>query len=426
MMKKSLCAAAVAVIVVAVPGAGAELKIGGYIDAGWFDMEGGGTGATGNIVQADPALQAVGSTNGSQPTQGQQTFALNEVNLDFTASLVDGVTAYASVDAIPRGGRGDIFANGGTLTLDGGYLEWKNPAGLPFTLLGGVFGSVFGVEKREVESTQRRTVSMSLLSPYTTGTVVGAGVLGNVGFITYEAAWASADPYGTLPAFTGDLNGDGVVDVAPAAVPTAPNTAAGAGAAIRLMPPSGNHGLTGLDSNNNRTVLGRIGAKPFDGLEVGLSGSIGKYARPLVTGDQERRMVGADVSYAWGPWSMRGEYASIDEDNAVHAGADDSKHRAWYVEGGWTFGALASLRRSGGLVFRYGESETEIDGNSAPGGAGRVAYDEYAQAVLGGWIDLSDGLRLRAERAWNGEDLLGGNAVESDNDVLAVSVVAAF
>ena len=435
-MRKPFALATAALVALVAPGAAANIELSGYIDVGWYDLEGAGTGAVaGNLEQRSPALTAVGSTNGAQTTAGQQTSAVNEVNIDLTAELADNVTVFASFDAIPTGGRGadatraggagdgvltGSGSNGGTLTLDMAYIDFQNPGAMPINVRAGAIPSVLGIEQREAESNQKRTISLSLLSPYTVGSVVGTGVYGSFDFINYQLSWTNTDPFGPGASLA--------TSAAIAAIPVgaaAPRTDIATGAGSTLNAPN-NNGITGVDADNNRTISGRLGFTPLEGLEIGVSGSIGKYAAPLATGDQERRLVAADLSYIWGPWSAKAEYINFDEDNSINAGADDGQFSGFYVEGAYEFGSVASMAKSGGLVVRYSEITTEVDGNSLPGGQGQSNFDDVSQVALGGWLDLSNDVRMKIEYQLNSEDTLGGNPIDSDNDVLAMSVVASF
>lgn len=419
-MRKALALSAAATLALAAPGAAVNLEIGGYIDVGWFDVEGGGTGAVG--LSADPAAYAVGSTNGAQTTAGQQTSTVNEVNVDLTAELADNVTVFASLDAIPTGGRGDGSANGGTATLDLAYIDFQNPGAMPINVRVGAIPSVIGIEQREAESNQKRTISLSLLSPFTVGSVVGMGVYGSFDFINYQVAWANTDPFGAGAAFTDAAGAAGAAGTLNAGQHTA--TALGS-----LRP--NNNGVTGADFDNNRTIQGRVGVTPLEGLEIGVSGTFGDYAVKAAGVDRERRSVGFDVGYVWGPWSVKGEFLTIDEDNTVNARANDSQGTGWYIEGGYEFGSIASIARSGGLVLRYGEFDVDVDGDGVPGTLGSVQILDVSQLAVAGYLDLSSDVRLKAEWQSNDEDGLLNAASATvprdiENDVFALSAVASF
>lgn len=421
-MRKALALALVAAVALVAPAAAANVEIGGYIDVGWYDLEGGGTNAVG--VGANPAQTAVGSTNGAQTNRGQQTSAVNEVNIDLTAELADNVTVFTSFDAVPTGGRADAtnvggqtpVPNGGAVTLDMAYVDFQNPGAMPINVRVGAIPSVIGIEQREAEANQKRTVSLSLLSPYTVGAIVGTGVYGSFDFVNYQVAWANTDPFGSAAIY--------------ANAGAAPNGGTISANLERIAPE--NNGITGADNDNNRTIQGRLGVTPLEGLEIGVSGTIGKYARPIGVagrlGDQERRLVGFDVGYVWGPWSAKAEYVSIDEDNNFDAGAADNKVRSWYVEGAYEFGSIASMAKSGGLVVRYGNLTIDVDSDDVPA-TGNVAVEvaDVDQLVIGGWLDLSNDVRMKLEYQINDEDsnAFYGQA-DSNNDVLAMSVIASF
>lgn len=434
-MRKAFALACVAAVALVAPGAAANVEIGGYIDVGWYDIEGGGTaGVSGGIVgqNGNPILTAVGSTNGAQTTAGQQTSAVNELNLDITAELADNVTVFASVDAIPTGGRAEAsnegtavadgtstVANGGMLTLDMAYIDFQNPGAMPINVRVGAIPSVIGIEQREAESNQKRSISLSLLSPFTVGSVVGTGVYGSFDFVNYQVALTNTDPFGNDELYTNTA----------ATVPATPAILS----ELREMAPE-NQGISGADLDNNRTIQGRLGVTPLEGLEIGASGSIGKYDVPMnvagITSDRERRIVGFDVGYVWGPWSVKGEYITVNEDNTAVPGAEDNEVRAWYVEGAYEFGSIASMAKSGGIVARYGNSQVSVDGDGLRGTGGvggEVEIADIDQIAVGGWMDLSTDVRMKVEYTLNDE---GNNQFwgtqESQNDVFAMSVVASF
>lgn len=421
-MRKTFALAAAAAVALAAPAAAANVEIGGYIDVGWFDMEGGGTGGLFGgtaTTNGNPAQTAVGSTNGAQTVAGQQTSILNEVNIDLTAELADNVTVFASFDAIPTGGRADATnvgnaaqPNGGATTLDMGYIDFQNPGAMPINVRVGAIPSVIGIEQREAEANQKRSVSLSLLSPFTVGSVVGTGVYGSFDFVNYQIAWTNSDPFGAAPIYVN-------AGAAPTPATISANLA-------RIAPE--NNGVTGADNNNNRTIQGRLGVTPLEGLEIGVSGTIGKYAAPLATGDQERRLVGFDVGYVWGPWSAKAEYVSIDEDNNANAGVSDNKVRAWYVEGAYEFGSIASMAKSGGLVVRYSNETIDVDSDDNPANGNiSVEVADVDQIAIGGWVDLSNDVRMKLEYQINDEDTNPFyGTVDPNNDVLTMSVVASF
>lgn len=439
-MRKSIALAVAAMTALPAPTEAANVTIGGYIDVGWYDIEGGGTHAgvpaasvanagvtAGDPSVSNPSLVAVGSTNGAQTRAANQTFAVNEVNVDITASLVDDMTVYLSFDAIPVGSRTDAFGTN-ALSVDIAYVEFKNPAGMPFTLNAGLIPTVIGYEGRVVESNQKESISRSLTEFLTYGLEVGVGIVGKFDFVNYGVNLVNTHPFGPGNPVA-DVDGDGINDgmfTRSAAAAPGDNLFQ----AINSIRPSGNYGFTGADFDNNRTVLGRIGVNPVEGLEIGANGCIGKYATPLPTGDREMRLVGMDVHYMGGPWEATAEYYNVDEDNAANPAANDSQYEGWYIEGAYRFGSIVSISKGGGLSVRYGEANVEVDGDGAAGGIGDVELLDISQLALAGWLDLSDDVRFKLEYTLNDEDLLrnttGVFTNDVNNDVLATSVVATF
>ncbi|MEE8448721.1 MAG: hypothetical protein V3S39_03725, partial [Thermodesulfobacteriota bacterium] len=72
------------------------------------------------------------------------------------------------------------------------------------------------------------------------------------------------------------------------------------------------------DNNDNKALVGRVGFSPFLGLELGVSGYLGKYDQ---AGKNNLSIFALDAFYKKGPFEFRGEYAraNISRDASIRA-----------------------------------------------------------------------------------------------------------
>jgi len=373
----------------ALPASAAGVTIGGYIDIGYAGIEGGqDQGASGNTT-----THASGSTNGSV-TSNNDGFNLNEVNIDLNTQLTNDISAFMSLDFIG----GDNNANGNDVSVDFGYIDFANPGPFDLNLRAGRIPSVFGIEQRASESPQTKFVNLSLLSPFTVGSLDGAAIYGTFSPINYAFAVSNAD-----------VRGGNALQSAN-------------GATITPINPSNNNGsANGASSNTNNdlAISGRLGIVPIEGLEIGVSGSHSTYlARvdgSIVGGELDRTMLGLDASYSWGAFTLKGEYVTADEE--VAANIRDAEFRGFYIEGMYDVSSKYSVG------VRY--SDAEIKG----GTGAQFPRADYDSLNIAGVYRVADNVHLKAEYDINESDIqtvLGTPGVDVENDAFVVSLVGVF
>ena len=105
-------------------------------------------------------------------------------------------------------------------------------------------------------------------------------------------------------------------------------------------------GQNQLDVNDYKNISGRIVLKPFNGLEIGMSGLTGKTGTEL----SDRNRLGGEIRYEYNDLSFKGEYMK----------AKDSKleREGWYAQVGYFMPFLPKLQG----VFKYEEFE-DADNN---------------------------------------------------------------
>jgi hypothetical protein len=181
-----------------------RVKIGGYLDTGFFWVAGEGHGLSPRNLDdhfpgyedvewgfmGDPLSTAINSrgdpadTGGSAAitfdpirSQGNPTFIVNNLNLSLFAALGKQVTIDGLVDFLPRGR--DVSSTSGTFVGDYmdvklAYLRWLVPVtSFGLDLHVGKIDSVFGREYRRQEAPDRTTVTPSLMCRYTCGRPIG-------------------------------------------------------------------------------------------------------------------------------------------------------------------------------------------------------------------------------------------------------------
>ncbi len=251
------------------------VKLSGYLDFGFFTVEGNGSGVRQDLTQqvtqyrgqilrswvlvGDPLSTTINSrgdvadTGASRAIRfdpvasgGRPTFLVNAVNLSLQANLLDALVVYASADLLirdrnvsnPAASVGDYF----DLKLAYAHypleLDWGR-----FDFYAGKVDSVLGVEYRLQDADNRLTVTPSLICRYTCGRPVG--VRAN-GFFLHERLGVSLSV----------TNGSNVIDGFPFS-----NDA--------------------VDFNRFKTVSGKVSWRfPVSrGIEVGASGAYGPQDR---------------------------------------------------------------------------------------------------------------------------------------------------
>ncbi len=182
-------------------------KVGGYVDLGFFFTDGNGAGTRSDLIgqffpeyvgkvpeswifMGDPLSTTVNSRGDVADTgesraivfdpinsRGKSTFLVNAVNLALFAGLGDTSSAQVSVDFLPRARDisdvGGLFA-GDYVDVKLAYGEWKPKLEkLELSLQAGKFDSVLGYEYRSLESPDRLGVTPSLICRYTCGRPIG-------------------------------------------------------------------------------------------------------------------------------------------------------------------------------------------------------------------------------------------------------------
>ncbi|RMH58058.1 MAG: porin [Candidatus Hydrogenedentota bacterium] len=366
---------AVAAVLCGAPAQAAGVTISGYIDAGYIAAEGG--------VNNGLTLQASGATNGNLSIN--DGFALNDVNIDLAGDLRDDISYYASFN----------FVTGAAPSIDAAYLEFKNPGPFDLKLQAGRIFSIMGIEPRVAESNISKFVNLSLLSPILVGSQDGVAVMGSFSPIDYAFAVTNEDNIGGS-ALSGVGNGS-ISD------------------STYLRP--GIYGMTGASANSNNalTLSGRLGVKPLEGLELGITGAKSDLAVPGTAASRDRTTVGADASFVYGAFSLSGEWVKVTEDGLA-TGQPKTEMKGFYAALGY------DINKSWWIGARYAEMNQYQLNNVA-------AQNDVRTISLAGAYTISDNVILRAEYDFNDESVyngVSGGAAEIPNDVFALSLVGSF
>lgn len=184
-------------------------RVGGYVDFGFFHVQGDGSGIRPDIgyqrfpehegvipdswvFMGDPMSTTINSRGEPADTgpsraitfdgvdsRGKTSFILNAFNLNLLVGLGKQVSMEGLIDFVPRNRNvGDPdstrFALGDFIDLKLGYVRWQVPVKrLDFDLYAGKIDPAFGYEYRIQESPQRIGVTPSLICRYTCGRPLG-------------------------------------------------------------------------------------------------------------------------------------------------------------------------------------------------------------------------------------------------------------
>jgi hypothetical protein len=282
------------------------VKIGGYVDFGFFVPQADGVGFVqdygnaqfpryagkyawvflGDILSTSVNSRGEAASLGHPPgvtrfdsvnSKGAPGFILNEANVTLRVGLHHHAILTTSLNFVPRSG--SDFALGDFFDLDLAQLEWvasDAPEDPKLSFFVGKIDPVFGIEYKQRKANQRFGITPSLAQRYTSGTQLG------------------------LKART-KLLGDALILAA--AVTNGSSTT------------EQFHFHDEVDSNAGKTVTGRAALHlPLDGilgelggaLEIGASGEWGAQDRAT---DNEGKMwfVGADLEYARSDFAIRAE-----------------------------------------------------------------------------------------------------------------------
>jgi hypothetical protein len=178
------------------------LHVSGYLDVGFFAVQGNGSGVRKDLSRAlsgaddvlsswvlrgDPFTTAINSRGEPADlgdsraigfdglrTGGRPTVLVNAVNLQLTASLMDSVSVFAMVDLLPRERTITRFALGDFLDVKQAWGRYQHRFGFGLlSVWAGKVDSVLGFEYHVQESPERLTVTPSLLCRYTCGRALG-------------------------------------------------------------------------------------------------------------------------------------------------------------------------------------------------------------------------------------------------------------
>ena len=182
-------------------------RISGYVDLGFFGTTGNGAGTREDLINSyfpeyastvpgswvfmgDPLSTAVNSRGEPADTGqsravtfdpihsgGHPTFIVNEINMQLFAAIGDTAQINASVGFVPRSrdvsNPNGLFL-GDFLDVKLAYGEWRPKIdAFSLTLQAGKFDSVLGYEYRALESPDRIGITPSLICRYTCGHPVG-------------------------------------------------------------------------------------------------------------------------------------------------------------------------------------------------------------------------------------------------------------
>jgi hypothetical protein len=135
-------------------------------------------------------------------------------------------------------------------------------------------------------------------------------------------------------------------------------------------------GSFGIDNNNNKSIVGRLGISPFLGQEIGLSSYFGSYD------DDKHDIHGLDVDWKFtkGPFELIGEYAFFDlqkgfqKDSSTHTvpgtlrgGYIQLNYHFWFDFLSNTFLGKRFDNPSFTSILRYGQARIDDDGDSGTG-----------------------------------------------------------
>jgi hypothetical protein len=390
-------------------------KIGGYVDFGFFWVQGNGSGIRpdiGNVAfprfkgvvpdswvfLGDPLATTINSRGDVASMGGSRaitfdpvhasnnpTFILNNVNLAVNHGVGSTVSIAASVDFVPRSrnvtNSNELFV-GDYIDVKLGYVQWApETKGWDVMVQAGKVDSVLGIEYRNQDSPDRLTVTPSLLCRYICGHPLG---------LKARARFFEEKLIAALSV----TNGSSFVELFPL--------------------------YDEIDTNNMKTVSGRLSYKvPIDGqgLEVGVSAAYG--AQDFQADDAVAQFhLGADLHFEYKDLDFKAEYVqgkANGSSNAEGPPCDTAQclnYKAAY--------GLAGYR-----VTNWLEPYLRIDGRDAlhRSGASFVYITRIARGTLGVRSEVGTNLILKAEFT-KIQEL--GSLPSFPDDVLTTSAVMKF
>jgi hypothetical protein len=398
------------------------VTVGGYVDFGFFAVQGDGTGIVqdpngaqsafagyhkqyGWVFLGDLLAPAVNSRGepaslGNLPgvdrfdsvnSGGAPSFIVNEVNLTLTAAIADSALATASVDFIPRSGfdfrLGDVFE------VDLAQLEWMPGATRRTSIFAGKMESVMGIEYRERKAPQRFGITPSFIARYTTGTPLGVKIrskLGTDDWFTFAAALT---------------NGSATTETF--------------------------HFYDEIDSNAGKTGSARLSVAPFRALELGLSGEYGPQDHDP-SGHGALWFWGVDLQAHLGRLEVKGQWlqgrGAGENGGRVYAPPQEPYglrlNKGAYLEGDLMvtsrFGLLARGELRDALVW-LGDPNATVNGVTV--GADRIYITKVWRATAGVRFAPNEHVVLKLEALHNGEY---GNLPQIPDDVVTSSLLLIY
>lgn len=386
-----------------------KVELGGYLDLGFFAVQGNGSGVRRDLMRTsgarysdllstwvlvgDPLSTTINSRGDAADlsdsravrfdalrSQGRPTFLVNAVNLSFKASVDDMWFVTMLVDLLPRE---RVFNGGGSvgdfIDVKMASLRWEGRYDWgAITINAGKFDSLLGLEYRTQEANQRLTVTPSLVCRYTCGRPIGLKARADLLDSKLELGVAVT-------------NGSSEIETFVFANET--------------------------DFNIFKTVSGRVAVRlpVLDGLELNVSGSVG--AQDRQTDDAVMQWhLGAAARLEWSRLQLQAEYV-IGKANGKDAasvrcgGAPCLQYKAAYglvgVRVAWFFVPYARVD------WRQADLRSGHD----------YAYQSDVMRVTAGLrFEPNSRIAVKAEYTFNHEF----TAFQFPNDVLTTSFVVAY
>ncbi|MFT3711590.1 MAG: hypothetical protein QM817_28470 [Archangium sp.] len=385
-----------------------KVDLGGYLDLGFFWVQGNGSGVRRDldhtaaryndilsswVLIGDPLSTTINSRGDAADlsdsravrfdalhSQGRPTFLINAVNLSLRASLDDTWFVTILVDLLPRE---RIFGGGGSvgdfIDIKMASLRWEGRYDWgSITVNAGKFDSLLGLEYRTQEAPQRLTITPSLVCRYTCGRPMGLKVRAEL-----------LDSHLELGAAI--TNGSSEIESFPFSNET--------------------------DFNIFKTVSGRVAVRlpVADGLELTTSGAIGAQDRQRNDGVLQWHL-GAAARLEWGRVQVQAEYVigrAGDQDPYLTkcAVAPCIKYKGAY--------GLVGVR-----VAWYFVPYLRVDWRQADlrSGTDYAYMSDVMRATVGVRYEPNSRVAVKAEYTFNREL----TAFQFPNDVLTTSFVVSY
>jgi hypothetical protein len=389
-------------------------RIGGYVDFGFFFVQGNGAGIRNDIgnevfpeyagvvsdawvFMGDPLSTAINSRGDPADTgdsraitfdpvdsRGESSFILSALNLHVFAGIGEDLTLDGSVDLVPRGrdvSNPDGLFLGDYIDLKLAYAQYVVPIeALELTLYAGKFDSVLGYEYRSQDAPDRLGITPSLICRYTCGRPLGL-----------KARGSFLDEAVTLAVSA--TNGSHFVEGFPFADET--------------------------DRNQWKTLAGRLSVRaPLGaGLEAGVSGAFGAQ-----DGQNDEAVYqwhyGVDAHLDWHNVLLTAEIAVGQAEGKTEPGAAPCGGAACLDYKG-------AYGQAGYRLFNWLTPYARVDWREAlhQSGASFVYVSDLIRVTGGVRLELGTSVIIKAEYTVNREL---GRIPELPNDVMTSSLVVKY